>query len=123
MNQELSALIYLVAAALFIYGLKRLSSPATARSGNQLAASGMAIAIIVTLFNSGISAWTIIAGIVVGSSIGAYLARTVEMTGMPELVAAFNGFGGGASVMVASASSSRTRTRQCRRSSRSDCRS
>ena len=103
MSQELSALIYLVAAALFIFGLKRLSSPATARSGNQLAASGMAIAIIVTLFNSGISAWTIIAGIIVGSGIGAYLARTVEMTGMPELVAAFNGFGGGASVMVASA--------------------
>jgi NAD(P) transhydrogenase subunit beta len=103
MNQELSALVYLVAAALFIYGLKRLSSPATARSGNQLAATGMAIAIVVTLFNSGISVWTIIAGIIVGSSIGAYLARTVEMTGMPELVAAFNGFGGGASVMVASA--------------------
>ena len=103
MNQELSALIYLVAAALFIYGLKRLSSPATARSGNQLAAGGMAIAIVVTLFNSGISVWTIIAGIIVGSGIGAYLARSVEMTGMPELVAAFNGFGGGASVMVASA--------------------
>jgi NAD(P) transhydrogenase subunit beta len=103
MSQELSALIYLFATALFIFGLKRLSSPATARSGNQLAAAGMAIAIVVTLTNSGISAWTIIAGIVVGSGVGAYLARTVEMTGMPELVAAFNGFGGGASVMVASA--------------------
>ncbi|MDH5373313.1 MAG: NAD(P)(+) transhydrogenase (Re/Si-specific) subunit beta, partial [Acidimicrobiia bacterium] len=98
MSQELSAIIYLVAAALFIYGLKRLSSPATARSGNQLAAGGMAIAIVVTLINSGIGVWTIIAGIIVGSGIGAYLARSVEMTGMPELVAAFNGFGGGASV-------------------------
>lgn len=97
-------LVYLLAASLFIMGMKRLSSPATARSGNQMAAAGMLIAVVATLFVSRIlTPVEMIGGLVVGSGIGAYLARRVEMTSMPELVAAFNGFGGGASALVAAA--------------------
>ena len=94
--------LYLVSAVLFIVGLKRLTSPATARAGNRLASIGMLLAVVVTLFDTGILGYgAIIAGLVVGGAIGAYLARTVEMTAMPQLVAAFNGFGGGASALVA----------------------
>lgn len=95
-------LIYLVATGVFIIGIKRLGSPATARSGNQLAALGMFIGIVVTLFDQQIVSFEyIIAGIVVGSAIGAFAAKKVEMTAMPEMVAIFNGFGGGASALVA----------------------
>jgi len=94
--------LYLVAAVLFIVGLKRLTSPETARGGNRLASIGMLLAIVVTLLDTGILGYgAVIAGLVVGGAIGAYLARTVEMTAMPQLVAAFNGFGGGASALVA----------------------
>ncbi len=104
MSPDLAGLLYLAAAVLFIVGLKRLSSPATARSGNQLAALGMLIAIVVTLADRSIVSYgTIIAGLVVGGAVGAVLARRVEMTAMPQLVAAFNGFGGGASAVVAAA--------------------
>lgn len=97
-------LIYLLAAALFILGLKRLTSPATARVGNQMAAVGMLIAVVATLFISDIlTPVEMLIGLVVGGLIGAILARKVEMTGMPELVAAFNGFGGLASALVAGA--------------------
>ena len=102
MNVTVAGYLYLVAAALFIFGLKRLSSPATARRGNQLAAAGMLLAVVVTLTDRQIVGYgTIFAGLVVGSGIGAVLARRVEMTAMPQLVAAFNGFGGGASALVA----------------------
>jgi H+-translocating NAD(P) transhydrogenase subunit beta len=95
-------LFYLVAMALFIFGIKRLSSPATARSGNQLAASGMLLGIVVTLFDREIVTFEfIIAGIVIGGILGVIAARTVKMTAMPEMVAIFNGFGGGASAIVA----------------------
>ncbi len=97
-------LLYLLSAALFIFGLKRLSSPATAVSGNRLASVGMLIAIIATLvFGEILSFEWIIGGIIVGSLIGAVLARRVQMTGMPQMVAMLNGFGGGASALVASA--------------------
>jgi NAD(P) transhydrogenase subunit beta len=100
----LAKLAYLLAAVLFILGLKRLSSPATARSGNWLASFGMLIAIVTTLAFGGILTWPmIIIGIVVGSAIGATFARMVEMTAMPQMVALLNGFGGGASALVASA--------------------
>ncbi|GIV59089.1 NAD(P)(+) transhydrogenase (Re/Si-specific) subunit beta [Rhodocaloribacter litoris] len=103
----LTALIdiaYLVAAILFIFGLKRLQSPATARRGNQLAAVGMLIAVVATLFLHDIlTPAEMVGGLVLGGAIGAVLARKVEMTGMPELVAAFNGFGGLASALVAGA--------------------
>ncbi|WP_440999836.1 NAD(P)(+) transhydrogenase (Re/Si-specific) subunit beta [Fodinibius sp. SL11] len=95
-------LIYLFATGVFITGIKRLGSPATARSGNQLAALGMFIGVIVTLFDQQIITYEyIIAGIVVGSAIGITAAKKVEMTAMPEMVAIFNGFGGGASALVA----------------------
>ena len=104
MNEAVSTLLYLAAACLFILGLKRLSSPVTARSGNLMGATGMLLAIVVTLLQSGIVDYTlIIAGILVGGTVGAILARRVAMTGIPQLVAAFNGFGGAASGMVAAA--------------------
>jgi len=104
MKQNIIDIAYLVSAIMFIYGLKRLQSPATARKGNQLAALGMFVAVVATLFIQEIlTPAQMIIGIVLGGTVGAYLARTVEMTGMPELVAAFNGFGGIASALVAGA--------------------
>ncbi len=99
---DLIQLVYLVATGIFIIGIKRLGSPATARSGNQLAALGMFIGVIITLFDQQIITYEyIIAGIIVGAAIGATAAKKVEMTAMPEMVAIFNGFGGGASAVVA----------------------
>ncbi|HEY8469794.1 MAG TPA: NAD(P)(+) transhydrogenase (Re/Si-specific) subunit beta [Longimicrobiales bacterium] len=93
---------YLVAATFFIFGLKRLSSPKTARSGNVLGAIGMLIAVGVTLLDRQILSFTwIIAGLVLGSLVGAILARTVKMTAMPQMVGLLNGFGGAASALVA----------------------
>ncbi|RMD88300.1 MAG: NAD(P)(+) transhydrogenase (Re/Si-specific) subunit beta [Calditrichaeota bacterium] len=93
---------YLVAAVLFIFGLKLLSSPKTARRGNLLAMLGMLIAVVVTLFDKQILDFTfIIAGLVIGGLIGAVAAKKVQMTAMPQMVALFNGFGGGASALVA----------------------
>jgi NAD(P) transhydrogenase subunit beta len=104
MTAALIKLFYLLAAVMFIFGLKRLSSPATARSGNWLASLGMLIAIVVTLVFQDILGWReIIIGMVVGSLVGGIFARTVKMTGMPQMVALLNGFGGGASALVASA--------------------
>ncbi|MDZ7806287.1 MAG: NAD(P)(+) transhydrogenase (Re/Si-specific) subunit beta [Gracilimonas sp.] len=95
-------IIYLIATFFFIRGLKFLNSPATARKGNQLAALGMFIGIVVTLFDQQIISFEwIIAGVLIGGLIGAVLAKKVAMTAMPELVAVFNGFGGGASALVA----------------------
>lgn len=95
-------LFYLLSAIFFIFGLKNLSSPKTARRGNLFAMIGMFIAVVVTLFDTQIISFTwIIVGLVVGGSIGAVAARTVQMTAMPQMVAIFNGFGGGASALVA----------------------
>ncbi|MBO6587353.1 MAG: NAD(P)(+) transhydrogenase (Re/Si-specific) subunit beta [Gracilimonas sp.] len=95
-------IIYLIATFFFIRGLKLLNSPATARKGNQYAAIGMLIGIAVTLFDQQIISFEwIVAGVVIGGLIGAVLAKKVAMTAMPELVAVFNGFGGGASALVA----------------------
>ncbi|MCY3487943.1 MAG: NAD(P)(+) transhydrogenase (Re/Si-specific) subunit beta [Bacteroidetes bacterium] len=96
--------LYLFSAILFIVGLKRLQSPVTARRGNRLAALGMLIAVIVTLFSQEIlTPIEMIGGLLIGGFIGAVLAMRVQMTAMPELVAAFNGFGGLASALVAAA--------------------
>ena len=96
-------LFYLIAATCFIIGLKRLSHPKTARSGNIIAAVGMLIAIVATLVSSDILDLRLIAiGLIIGSTIGALFAARVEMTQMPQMVAIFNGFGGGASALVAS---------------------
>ncbi len=96
---------YLIAAALFILGLKGLAHPRTAVRGNLLGATGMLLAIVVTFLDRSIVDFkVIIAGILVGTLIGIVLAVKVAMTSMPELVALFNGFGGIASVLVAGAS-------------------
>ena len=96
---------YLASAVLFILGLKRLSRPRTAVRGNQLGAAGMLVAVVVTLTDNAIIGFGwIVGGLVLGTAVGALLAVRVQMTAMPELVALFNGFGGGASVLVASAS-------------------
>ncbi len=94
-------LAYLACAITFIIGLKRLSSPRTAVRGNQVAAFGMVLAIGVTLWDADARnlAW-IIAGMVIGGVIGAYSARAVKMTAMPQMVALFNGVGGGAAALI-----------------------
>lgn len=98
---------YLVSAILFIFGIKYLTRVKTARTGNILSGSGMLLATITTLVKMNIVdglaiGWEfIIAGLVVGGAIGLVFSRKVEMTSMPELVAIFNGFGGGASTLVA----------------------
>ena len=101
MKTAIIDLTYLLSAVLFIFGLKRMQSPKTARTGNVLASLGMLVAVVATLFLKSILSWPmIIAGVVIGGGIGVVLARTVEMTAMPELVAVFNGFGGLASALV-----------------------
>ena len=97
-------LTYLVAAVLFILGLKGLGHPRTAVRGNLLGAIGMLLAVVVTLLDRNIVGYeVIIAGFVIGAALGAVLAMKVQMTAMPQLVAVFNGFGGIASTLVAGA--------------------
>ena len=103
--QVATFLAYLVAAALFILGIRRLRSPVTARSGNTLAALGMIIALVATIFVADIDdvlgAAEIGGGVLVGAVVGAVAAQRVRMTAMPQMVAAFNGVGGGAAALVA----------------------
>lgn len=95
---------YLLTGVFFIVGLKYLSSPATARTGNRIAMLGMALAIGATLFAQGLFSWWIIAvGVLIGAVIGFVSARTVKMTAMPQMVALFNGAGGGAAALVSTA--------------------
>ena len=101
---EYSSIAYVLASVLFILGIKKLSHPKTARDGNFVAASGMLIAIVATLvFYNKIDFQLIFIGIALGAIIGATFAIKVEMTQMPQMVAIFNGFGGGASALIASA--------------------
>lgn len=108
-DRALIDLGYLVASALFILGIKGLTHPRTAVRGNGLGALGMLVAIVVTLFDREIltaepQSWMMLAGgLIVGAAIGAALALRVQMTAMPQMVALLNGFGGGASVLVAGA--------------------
>ena len=100
----ITQLLYLTAAVLFIIGLKRLNSPATARNGNLISLVGMLLAMFVTLFDAAIvSFWVIVAGVIVGTALGLWQAYTVKMTGMPQMVALLNGWGGGASMIVSAA--------------------
>jgi NAD(P) transhydrogenase subunit beta len=95
-------LVYLLSASLFIIGLKGLSHPRTAVRGNLLGSVGMLLAVVVTLLDRGIVSYEVIAaGLVVGSAVGIVLALRIKMTAMPQLVGMFNGFGGGASLLVA----------------------
>ena len=99
-SQTLVDLSYIVASILFILGIKMLGKPERARMGNLISALGMLIAVVAVLFECCLSFEWIIAGLIIGSSIGAIAARTVKMTAMPQMVAILNGFGGIASLLV-----------------------
>ncbi len=106
-SADIAALLYLISGVLFILALRGLSSPSSARQGNMFGMVGMAIAIVTTLLVAGVSDWVswvlIIAGLGIGGGIGAFMARTVKMTDMPQLVAAFHSLVGLAAVFVAAA--------------------
>ena len=116
MRDVIITVLYMVSAVLFIRGIKLLGKADTARRGNGLSAVGMLIAVITVLFekqvmDAGLMSYLIIAGaVIVGSIIGAVWAKKVEMTGMPQLVALFNGFGGLSSLLVALAQYANSRT-------------
>jgi proton-translocating NAD(P)+ transhydrogenase subunit beta len=104
MSENLSAFLYLVAAVCFIMALRGLSSPETARGGNIYGIAGMAIAILTTLATPQVvSFWLIIVGLVIGGAAGTYIARQIQMTALPQLVAAFHSLVGLAAVCVATA--------------------
>jgi len=101
---------YVLAGALFVVGLHRMNHPATARSGNQVSAVGMTIAVLVTALaiatgtlgsSVGLVGLVILAGVIIGGGLGLWLARSVQMTAMPQLVSLFNAVGGGAAALVA----------------------
>ena len=92
---------YLVTGVLFILGLRYLSSPRTARLGNRLAAVGMLVALIAVLTQGIVQWWIVAIGVAIGAAIGIYSGRVVKMTAMPQMVALFNGAGGGAAALVA----------------------
>ncbi|MGH7706636.1 MAG: NAD(P)(+) transhydrogenase (Re/Si-specific) subunit beta, partial [Vulcanimicrobiaceae bacterium] len=95
---------YLVTGVCFILGLRYLSSPRTARLGNRIAMLGMLIALVATAIQLYPGSWPIIViGVAIGATAGIYSARAVRMTAMPQMVAIFNGMGGGAAAMVATA--------------------
>lgn len=97
-------LALLASAFLFVSGIKQLSSPATARAGNARASLAMLVAVVATLLENQVLDWRAVAGaVVLGALAGGLLARTIRMTAMPQLVAVFNGMGGGASAAVAAA--------------------
>ena len=104
LSQNVVNLMYVVASVGLILGIKGLSHPATARRGNFLAAAGMTIAVAFTFASPEIDKyWLIIVGIAIGAVIGAVSARKVKMTAMPQMVALFNGVGGGAAALIAAA--------------------
>jgi H+-translocating NAD(P) transhydrogenase subunit beta len=99
---DLVQLLYIVAFALFIYGLMGLTGPRTAVRGNRIAAVGMAIAVVATVLIPGMGNWgLIILGVAIGTAVGIPAARMVKMTAMPQMVALFNGVGGGAVALIA----------------------
>ena len=100
MPDDLINVSYIVSAILFILGIKMLGSASTAVRGNRISSLGMLVAVIVTLTKGGLDYQYIIIGLIIGSLIGLVAAKRVQMTGMPELVALFNGFGGLASLLV-----------------------
>ncbi len=99
---DLRDVLYLVASALFIAGLSGLTGPRTAVRGNRIAAVGMAVAIVATLLRPHVHHWPLIAlGVAAGTAVGVPAARRVKMTAMPQMVALFNGVGGGAVALLA----------------------
>jgi NAD(P) transhydrogenase subunit beta len=98
---DLISALYIVAFSLFIVGLHMLRGPRTAVRGNQIAAVGMAIAVVATLLNDNIGDWLLIViGVAIGTAVGIPAARNVHMTAMPQMVALFNGVGGGAIALI-----------------------
>src|SRR5262245_33880163 len=94
-------LLYIVAFSMFIIGLRMLRGPRTAVRGNQIAAVGMAVAVFATLLNEAIGDWVlIVVGVAIGTAVGVPAARSVKMTAMPQMVALFNGVGGGAVAII-----------------------
>jgi NAD(P) transhydrogenase subunit beta len=101
MSYNVSNLLYLITIVTFILALRFLSSPAHARRGNQLGAIGMLVAIVVTWIKTGGTSWWALAiGMLIGGGFGAVAARRVKMTAMPQMVALFNGVGGGAAALI-----------------------
>jgi proton-translocating NAD(P)+ transhydrogenase subunit beta len=101
LSRDVTNLLYLITIVTFILALRFLSNPATARRGNQIGAVGMLIAIIVTFAQKGVASyWEIAVGMVIGGAFGAVAARKVRMTAMPQMVALFNGVGGGAAALI-----------------------
>ncbi|HEX2128217.1 MAG TPA: NAD(P)(+) transhydrogenase (Re/Si-specific) subunit beta, partial [Solirubrobacterales bacterium] len=99
---DVSTLLYIAAFSLFIYGLMQGTHPRTAKTGNLLAAAGMAVAVITTLLLDGVGNWgTIIGGLAVGTAVGVVASLRVQMTEMPQMVALYNGVGGGAVALIA----------------------
>ncbi|MGC7097622.1 NAD(P)(+) transhydrogenase (Re/Si-specific) subunit beta [Amycolatopsis lurida] len=99
---EFIAVLYIVAFALFVYGLMGLTGPRTAVRGNWIAAAGMVLAVVATLLTPGMGNWgLIVLGVVLGVLVGVPAARKVKMTAMPQMVALFNGVGGGAVALIA----------------------
>ncbi|HEX3954939.1 MAG TPA: NAD(P)(+) transhydrogenase (Re/Si-specific) subunit beta [Stellaceae bacterium] len=104
MSENLSAFLYLIASICFIMALRGLSSPDTARGGNYFGIAGMVIAIVTTLATPEVvSFWLIIVGLLIGGSIGTYIAKQIQMTALPQLVAAFHSLVGLSAVCVATA--------------------
>ena len=102
MDRELTDLLYLITIVSFIVALRFLSSPRRARLGNWIGAGGMLLAIVVTLAQDAVdSYWWIAVGVAIGAVVGAVSARRVKMTAMPQMVALFNGVGGGAAALIA----------------------
>ena len=102
MTENLTAICYLISAIFFILALKGLSHPESARNGNVMGIVGMTVAIITTLFNKNVLSYELIVlGIIIGGAIGPYIALKIEMTALPQLVAAFHSLVGLAAVFVA----------------------
>jgi NAD(P) transhydrogenase subunit beta len=99
---DLATILYIVSFSLFIFGVRRGTHPTTAKQGNLIAAAGMAIAVTTTLLLDGIGNWgLIIAGITIGTAVGVVASTRVQMTAMPQMVALYNGVGGGAVALIA----------------------
>ena len=102
MSSNTADLLYLITIVTFILALRDLSNPASARRGVQIGAAGMVLAVVVTWIRIGTTSWWAIAlGMLIGGGFGAVAARKVRMTAMPQMVALFNGVGGGAAALIA----------------------
>jgi H+-translocating NAD(P) transhydrogenase subunit beta len=101
-GSDLATALYIVAFSLFIFGVRRGTHPTTAKQGNLIAATGMAVAVVTTLLLDGIGNWgLLIGGLVIGAAIGIVASARVQMTAMPQMVALYNGVGGGAVALIA----------------------